>query len=55
MHEKLVLADSGYGSCREFRRAFRARRLHFLVGVQGNLNVCLRRPCRCFLNECRTQ
>lgn len=30
---------SGYGSCRDFRRVLRARRLHFLVGVQGNLNV----------------
>ncbi|NOJ55369.1 transposase [Myxococcus xanthus] len=37
--EELVLSDSGYGSCRDFREALRARGLRFLVGVQGNANV----------------
>ena len=35
----VVLADAGYGNCREFREALRAKGLHFLVGVQGNTNV----------------
>ncbi|QSQ19202.1 IS701 family transposase [Pyxidicoccus parkwayensis] len=39
VREKLVLADFGYGSCRDFREALRNRGLHFLVGVQGNTNV----------------
>ncbi|MBL0698463.1 IS701 family transposase [Comamonas sp. JC664] len=35
----VVLADPGYGNCREFRDALRAKGLHFLVGVQGNTDV----------------
>lgn len=35
----VVLADAGYGNCRELRDALRTKGLHFLVGVQGNTNV----------------
>ncbi|WP_095961516.1 IS701 family transposase [Corallococcus macrosporus] len=35
----VVLADPGYGNCREFREALRAKGLHFLMGIQGNTNV----------------
>lgn len=35
----LVLADAGYGDCREFREGVRARGLHYLVGVQGSHKV----------------
>lgn len=39
VQEKLVLADAGYGGCREFREEIRARQLHFLMGVQGTTHV----------------
>ena len=35
----LVLADAGYGDCREFRDGVRARGLHYLMGVQDSHNV----------------
>ncbi|MFP2934955.1 transposase, partial [Pyxidicoccus sp. 3LG] len=35
----VVLADPGYGNCRQFRDSVRAKGLHFLVGVQNNTHV----------------
>jgi SRSO17 transposase len=35
----VLLADAGYGDCREFREGVRARGLHYLVGVQGSHKV----------------
>jgi SRSO17 transposase len=35
----VLLADAGYGDCREFRDGVRARGLHYLVGVQGSHKV----------------
>ncbi|WP_163869257.1 IS701 family transposase [Myxococcus eversor] len=35
----VVLADAGYGNCREFREGLTARRLPYLVGVPGQHKV----------------
>jgi SRSO17 transposase len=39
VRKHLVLADAGYGDCRQFRNGVRERGLHYLVGVQGQHKV----------------
>lgn len=39
VRKHVVLADAGYGDCREFRDGVRQRGLHYLVGVQGGHKV----------------
>jgi SRSO17 transposase len=39
VRKHVVLADAGYGDCREFRDGVRQRSLHYLVGVQGGHKV----------------
>jgi SRSO17 transposase len=39
VRKHIVLADAGYGDCRQFRDGVRKRGLHYLVGVQGKHKV----------------